>query len=254
MRIRHPSACATRWCRPTRLMSNRSPRARSAPRSRSAGPRAAAYPFWRSADGSVPGCPGEPYRDRDRAGVLRPEPRHLPAPPHPKRVRGDGDRPGRSRVDTVRGLDLRLHPPGRVRSCGGRSTTGWSPRTQIACAADSTDTNPDRIEGQVYVRPEDPEEWLSVSGIQGFRGPEPGDDETGRPAVHGFSWNVSTPCTRETSAPANCRSHPVQAVSGPMAPRPSRHAPPPADAVHRGSDRAIRAAIRQESPEQEKRT
>ena len=46
------------------------------------------------------------------------------------------------RVDAGRGLDLLLHPAGRVRSCGGRGTAGRSTRTQIACAPDAADTEP----------------------------------------------------------------------------------------------------------------
>ena len=80
------------------------------------------------AGGRLLGVLGRRQRDRDRARVLRPDLRDLPAPPHKgrrTRARGSalrsssgsstGTAANPGRVDAGRGLDLLLHPAGRVK-------------------------------------------------------------------------------------------------------------------------------------------
>ena len=114
--------------------------------------RAARDPHLGRTGGRVLAVRRAGQRDRDRGRVLRPDLRDLPAPPHPGRVRGDGDRPGRGqedrraarrpdrgRVDAGRGLDLLTSPSrppeppnggdGRARpvhACSATSSTGGS--------------------------------------------------------------------------------------------------------------------------------
>ncbi len=102
--------------------------------------RAAPDPRRRTPDERLLGVLGERQRDRDRARVPRQDLRDLPAAPHEGRVPRHGDRPrdreadhrpprrhDPGRVDAGRGLDLLLHPSGRVEPGAPMATASTSP-------------------------------------------------------------------------------------------------------------------------------